>query len=184
LHSAFGAVREVTLQVRSLDHWWASVAAYLVPRGEALPDAPGIEALVNGPRSWRHVVTDLACACPGTRIRVTPFECFSDRPDQLLRVMTGCPSLPVAHPSHYWANRRPDLASLRSALSQRGEDVPALPRRAPPERWSPFDDTQVARLRETYADDLAWLRAGADGLAILTEDPEQPDRAGPRPPLP
>ena len=39
----------------------------------------------------------------------------------------------------------------------------------------PFDAAQAAALRETYADDLFWLKAGADGLATLTEDPE-PER--------
>jgi len=31
--------------------------------------------------------------------------------------------------------------------------------------WQPFTKDQTAALRETYADDLFWLTAGADGLA-------------------
>ena len=43
--------------------------------------------------------------------------------------------------------------------------------------WHPFSDAQAAALRETYADDLFWLTAGADGLATLTETSTAP-RAG------
>jgi hypothetical protein len=172
LDSAFGGVQGVSLQIRALDHWWASIVGFLVPRGEALPEARALETLVAAPRSWRQVITDLACACPGAAIRVTPFECFGDRPDLLLRQMTGCHVVPSAHPGHYWVNRRPDPDSLRTALWQRGEDPGQLSAQTPSGGWNPFNETQTAQLRETYADDLLWLRAGADGLATLTEDPE------------
>ena len=51
----------------------------------------------------------------------------------------------------------------------RGQDCADLP--ASEEPWQPFDPAQRAALRETYADDLFWLRAGADGLARLVEEP-------------
>ena len=37
-------------------------------------------------------------------------------------------------------------------------------------RWDPFNDLQRATLREIWADDLFWLRAGADGLAQWLEE--------------
>ena len=37
-------------------------------------------------------------------------------------------------------------------------------------RWRPFSPPQMAAMAEAYADDLFWLRAGADGLATLTEE--------------
>ncbi len=48
-------------------------------------------------------------------------------------------------------------------------------------RWHPFDSAQTAALREAYADDLLWLRAGADGLATLIEE-NGPGQAGEHPP--
>ena len=44
-----------------------------------------------------------------------------------------------------------------------------------------FDSAQTAALREAYADDLFWLRAGADGLATLIEE-NGPGQAGEHPP--
>ncbi len=172
LHSAFGGVTGVTLQIRVLDQWWASVMASLIPRGEGVPDADALEGLAMARRGWRQVITDLACACPGAEIRVTPFECFADRPDLLLRAVSGRRAVPPAPPGSYLLNRRPDGPRLRDILTQRGETGTRLRCGDSDARWRPFTEPQAARLRETYADDLYWLRAGADGLATLTEDPE------------
>ena len=169
LSAAFGGPARVTLQLRSLDAWWASAIAYLVPRGEDVPPPQVIETLSAAPRSWRDVITDIACACPGTDIQVTTYEAFGDRPDLLLGALTRRRSVPHATPGRHLRNCRPDADTLRRILAERGD---ALPATSPHPRWSPFSDTQAARLRETYADDLHWLRAGADGLARLTEDPE------------
>ncbi|CUH76532.1 hypothetical protein SAMN04488093_102634 [Tropicibacter naphthalenivorans] len=163
--AGFAPVTRVNLQIRSLDMWWASALAFLVPRGMPLPTEAKLEALANASRSWRHVITDLACACPGADITVTVFERFADRPEALFEAITG-QSGPESQPGAFWANRCPDLAALRTCLAERGEDPAQLPGEG---RWQPFDFTQAARLREAYADDLFWLRAGADGLATLTE---------------
>ncbi|WP_417208045.1 hypothetical protein [Antarctobacter sp.] len=169
LSAAFGRPTRVTLQIRALDAWWASSIAWLVPRGEGLPSSGTLEAISRAPRSWRDVITDIACACPGTDLQVTAYEAFGDRPDLLLRVLTERRSVPLAGPGGFVENRRPDIAHLRAVLADRGGTLPAPSSQT---RWTPFSDTQAARLRETYADDLFWLRAGADGLARLTEDPE------------
>lgn len=169
LHAAFAPVKRVVLEIRSLEHWWASTMAYLVPRGGALPGAAQLEAISLATRSWRHVVDDLACACPESEILVMPFESFSGRPDLAFAAMTG-QDWPFAVPRDTWLNRSPDLPQLRLLLDERGEDPGAL--HAGTGRWMPFTETQAARLREAYMDDLFWLRAGADGLARLTEDPE------------
>ncbi|WP_300535076.1 hypothetical protein, partial [uncultured Mameliella sp.] len=172
LSSAAGGAVRITIQIRSLDHWWASVVAYLVPRGQSRPAPEAIAALAQGARSWRAVITDLACACPDAQIQVTPFECFADRPDLLLQVMTGVTDLPLAETGRFLENRRPDTTALHAALEARGEDTGGLQEAPVPTRWSPFDDVQSARLRHAYEQDLAWLRAGADGLATLTETPQ------------
>ncbi|WP_146590837.1 hypothetical protein [Puniceibacterium confluentis] len=173
-HHAFGGrIRRVSLQIRSLDTYWASLLAYALPRGNPLPDGDTLRLMAQAQRSWRAVITDLACALPGVEIVVTPFERFADRPDRLLAQMSRTPFLPAAQPGEYWFNRSPDLAALRGVLADRGENPDRLPRL--PGRWQPFTAGQTGLLRETYSDDLYWLRAGADGLARYIEETE-PDK--------
>lgn len=169
--AAFGSPLRVTLQLRSPESWWASLIASRALRGEGLPGPDALDRICAAPRRWRDVVTDLACACPGAEIRITLHESFADRPDRLLAVLTDCPSLPPARPGRFADRRRPDASALRAALADCGLPADTLPDTTPGARWSPFDDTQAARLRQSYVDDLHWLRAGADGLARLTEDP-------------
>ena len=103
-------------------------------------------------------------------LSITPFERFASRPDQLLKRTTGVLFTPPLPSGGIWAHRGPSLLELRALLDERGEDASSLP--AGEGRWMPFTPVQAADLRERYADDLFWLRAGADGLARLTEDPE------------
>ncbi|WP_418591894.1 hypothetical protein [Ponticoccus sp. (in: a-proteobacteria)] len=175
LSQAFGQPRRIVLQIRSLDAWWASGMAWLIPRGEAVPAPEYVARIAGSARSWRHVVTDIACACPGTEIVVTAFETYGNRPDRLLAAMTGRTDRMPLRAGTFWANRRPDLATLRACLAGRGQDGGAL--RADGPRWQPFDAAQVAELRERYADDLFWLMSGADGLASLRQE-EAPARPG------
>lgn len=175
LATAFGHVRTISLQVRAQDLWWASVISYLIPRGEAVPEAAKIAALARNTRTWRDVITDIACACPGAEIVVTPFERFADHPDRLLGMMTGLGHLPGVRPGEFWRNRRLTLHELRETIADRGEDPGRLPEGEG--RYMPFDDRQRAALREAYADDLFWLEAGAEGLATLTKDAD-PMRPG------
>ncbi|WP_425099460.1 hypothetical protein [Tropicibacter sp. S64] len=170
LHASFFPVKRVIVQIRALEQWWASNLAYLMPRGGSLPSEALLEAISLSPRSWRHVIADLACACPESEILVSPFETFGPRPDLLFAQMTGRKWPLAAVHDDYWLNKRPTLPQLRVLLDERGEDPGQLP--AGTGRWMPFTDDQATRLREAYADDLFWLRAGADGLARLTEDPE------------
>ncbi|SMX49483.1 hypothetical protein [Maliponia aquimaris] len=171
LHGAFGGPTRIVLQIRALDDWWTSALTWAVPRGEGLPRPDTLEAISRGTRGWRDVITDLACACPGTQILVTEFDTFAARPDRLLAAMTGRRSLPPALPGAFHDNRRPGRDALCEVLTARGTPADRLSAVPPGGAWALFDDRQAARLRETYADDLFWLRAGADGLATLTEDP-------------
>ena len=120
VQAAFGPVRRIVLQIRSPDAWWASAIAFLIPRGAALPDPDLLVALAKSQRGWRHVIMDLACACPEAEIVVTPFERFAARPDLLLKRMTGALFLPRPAPDAFWYNRAPDRDALRSVLADRG----------------------------------------------------------------
>lgn len=171
LGAAFeGRLTRVVMCIRSQDLWWSSVAAYGVGRGHPVPDDLRCAAVASNPRSWRDVITDMACALPEAEIRILPFEQFAGRADRVLEECTGRPA-PAPHAQN-WLNRSPDVIMLRRKLAELGHVVSELPAhlQADAGRWSPFTPAQTASLREAYADDLMWLTAGADGLATLTED--------------
>ncbi len=168
----------VALSIRAQDAWWASSIAFAVARGAQVPTRTELAHIACSPRSWRDVVTDLACALPQAEILVMPHEAFASVPEQRLSAMLGCTEVPRAH-AREWLNRAPDLSALRRVLSDRGSDPALLP---PGDgAWQPFGREECAAMREAYLDDLFWLRAGADGLATLTEKPG-PDQVGQTPP--
>ncbi|GAA6189170.1 hypothetical protein [Litorivita sp. NS0012-18] len=170
-----GRVSRIALSIRSLESFWASQIAFSVERGYRVPDAEALDRLVTQPRAWRDVITDMRDAAPDVEILVMPYESFGGRPERKLGHMVHHAIKPPLLHSREWLNRRPDLPALRAALEERGDDPSILPEGTG--RWNPFDASQTAALRETYADDLYWLRAGADGLATLTEE-TGPDMAG------
>ncbi|KZX98758.1 MULTISPECIES: hypothetical protein [unclassified Sulfitobacter] len=178
ISDSFGQrIGRVVLTVRSQDLWWASVAAHLTGRGHALPSQATCAAMATSPRTWRDVVTDLACAMPGAEIIVLPFERCSDRPEAMLQPC-GVLNAPRCDSADL-LNRAPDIHRLRSILHERG-DCP-LRLGEGEGRWQPLSPAQTAALRETYADDLHWLAAGADGLATLAEIPLRPATPIPAP---
>ncbi|MCB4455154.1 hypothetical protein [Leisingera sp. McT4-56] len=162
-----GAVTDAALSIRSLDSYWTSALAYAVARGHKLPSAGGLERLAQAPRSWRDVITDIACAMPGVRLHVLPFETFGSRPEAALAAVTGIEA-PRTH-ARVRLNASLCLQDLRASVpSAVAADLPQGSG-----RWRPFDDAQTASLREAYADDIMWLAAGADGLATLVHDPDK-----------
>ncbi|WP_299412047.1 hypothetical protein [uncultured Sulfitobacter sp.] len=178
LDAAFeGGITRVVMSIRAQDLWWSSVSAYGVGRGHALPNAARIAALASSPRTWRDVITDLACALPNAQIKILPFEQFAGQVDKVMAQATGRPA--PHYQAECWLNRSPDVGMLRDRLAENGMSSDDLPDHlAQGEgRWNPFTPAQAASLREDYADDLMWLTAGADGLATLTEDPSR-KRAG------
>lgn len=171
LNAAFGdKVSRVVLTIRSPDLWWSSAMAFSVGRGHMVPDHAARDQIVCNSRTWRDVITDLSCAVPQAEIMVVPFEQSVGRPDWLATIATGRPA--PSDGAGTWLNRAPNLADLRALVAERGDDPAKLAQKIPADlgRWHPFDRAQIAALRETYADDLFWLMAGADGLATLTED--------------
>lgn len=178
LDAAFeGCITRVVMSIRALDLWWSSVAAYGVGRGHPVPDDARLTALAGAPRTWRDVITDMACALPHAEIKILPFEQFAGQADKMLAQATQRPA-PVSF-AQSWLNRSPDVVMLRDAMGQSGmphTEFPAHLAHAEG-RWNPFTPEQAACLREAYADDMMWLTAGADGLATLTQDPSR-TRAG------
>lgn len=171
LDAAFeGRITRVIMTVRAQDLWWSSIAAFGVSHGHALPNAACLSALAQGPRTWRDVITDLACALPQAQIKVLPFEQFAGQADKMLAQATGGPA-PKGH-AQSWLNRSPDVAMLRAKMNENGVPTGMLPAHLAlcEGRWNPFTPEQASSLREAYADDMMWLAAGADGLVTLTED--------------
>ncbi len=163
--SSFGGrVTQVVLAIRQTDQWWTSALAYTVGRGHPVPDADQFDLIAHDPRGWRDVITDLACALPEAKITVARYDDFAGHPDLLFSQLTGR-AAPVVN-NGYWLNRRPDVAALHAQMDPEAAKLPSDDLG----HWQPFTQDQTAALRETYADDLFWLTAGADGLATLTEN--------------
>lgn len=162
-----GRVSRVMLAIRAQDAYWGSVFACAVGRGHRVPGMDDLDRLVTARRGWRDVIGDLACAMPGAELLVLPHEQFGGLPEQKLSAITGLDNPPMAA-AREWKNRAPSLAQLRQILKDRGDDPRVLPQGEG--RWHPFDEAQTMALREAYADDLFWLRTGADGLATLIEE--------------
>ena len=154
----------VFLTIRALDRYWVSALGFAITRGRGVPDKADLDRLVQGRRSWRDVITDVACALPYADITVLPFENYVGQPDVQLALMTGRAG-PATH-ARNWCNATPEPDTLRQMVAARGQTSTGL---TGTERWYPFDAAQTAQLRETYLDDLFWLRTGADGLANFTQ---------------
>jgi hypothetical protein len=168
ISAAFGGqINRVILTIRAQDLWWASAAAFTVARGHAVPMPKQRDDIAQSARTWRDVITDLACAVPSADVLVTPFEQSAGNPHMLLNAATGGDAPSVANVP--WLNRSSNARELRRRLVDQGADPSQIPDNTP--RWQPFNPQHIAQLREKYADDLHWLVAGADGLATLREDP-------------
>lgn len=162
-----GQVARVVLSIRAQDAYWASCLAFSVARGGSVPSQIALEHMAITPRAWRDVITDLACALPGVEIIVMPHEIYAATPELKLAVMLGTGDVPRGN-AREWLNRAPDLPGLRRAVIGYGASPAALPTQDGP--WRPFSAPQRAQMAEAYRDDLFWLRAGANGLATLTEE--------------
>jgi hypothetical protein len=164
-----GRLSRVALSIRAQDLFWSSCLAYGVERGHPMMGPDSCASFAASKRSWRDVITDLACALPDTQIQVLPFERYQGQPDVLLEALTQEPA--PTNKLQEWLNRAPRVKELREILDERGEiaGLQQLCGHADATRWLPFDAEQCAQMREAYADDLHWLISGADGLAKLTE---------------
>ncbi len=172
-----GRVTRAVLSVRAQDDYWSSVINYAVARGRPIPDARTLAWLAGAEPRWSDVIADLAGALPAAGIAVLPHAPFAARPDRKLAAMTGFEGLPTAKNTEA-LNATPELCKLHQIVALRGLDATKLPQGRG--KWSPFSGDQRAALRECWHDDLYWLRAGADGLATLTEE-TGPEKTGAKP---
>lgn len=154
-------VGQITLAVRSYDTFWASCIGYMTERGAPMPDKDHLDHFVTQPRRWRHIIEETAEIFPQARVTVWCFERLANVPEVPARQITGVGLRAVDSMIHLNKAAGPD--ALQARLREAGEN-PLLVR-ADAGVFAPFDADQRRTLRDLYAEDVAWLRAGADGLA-------------------
>lgn len=169
-----GSVKAIHLSLRCPSTYWTSALSFCIPRGVLVPREARISAIAASTRSWRDVITDIAAAAPNTAIFVSTFEQHASAPHRLLSYLLG---FPAPHgKTLIWRNQRPTVPQLLN-LPLGTEELLRLRANVHGTRWEPFSQADRAAFQESYADDLFWLRAGADGLAHLLEDPK-PEKTG------
>lgn len=157
--AGLGDVDTVTLAIRDYDRFWASSMAFLATRGFALPDAEALRGLSHVRRRWRDVICDVAEAFPKARLVVWSYEALGAQPTLLASWMTR---VALRQPDPHM-NAALSGNALRMRLRADGLDVSAMA--ADPGPFMPFDLHQRRDMHAVYCADIAWLRAGADGMA-------------------
>ena len=156
----------VALGIRDYACWWTSALAFRLPRGGVLPRDPVRECMVTQPRRWRHLVQEIARALPDARVVVWTCEALAGDPARILQDLVEIETTPGLLPAR---NARPGAADLRACLQAIGVDAAGF-------RWEdgefrPFVPYETEALAAQYAEDLAWLAAGAGGLADFIDAP-------------
>lgn len=172
LGRAFGGhALTVALGIRGYEDYWTEALARGLQGGRPMPDAQLLDHLTTQPRRWRTLVTRFATALPEARLQVWTSERHGERPAHLVETLLGhLPAGLAAVP-----DRQPEglsLGALHALMAWRGQSLPRFADPAAP--WAPFGADRAAVLRAEYRRDLAWLRAGADGLASYIDGPERP----------
>lgn len=156
----------VALCLRDYADWWTSAIAFRLMRGGPLPHTDMREHAVTQPRRWRHVVEEVARVLPDARVAVWTFEESARAPDHITSQLTG---LPTAAPDPKLRNARPTASNLRDVL--RACDIDAARFNWPEGQFMPFAPAETEALAAQYQEDLAWLHAGAGGLADYIDAP-------------
>lgn len=161
----------ILVGIRSYDRFWSSLLSQGVVNGHPVPDAAVLDRLVTQPRRWRRVIEEIAAALPRARVLVVPHERFAGCPERHLEAITGSSLTPgfAARMAgvRNWEARGPSPEAIVEVLADRGnlDPIPI----SSSDRWLLFDGDQRAAMVAQYAEDLAWLRAGANGHASLVE---------------
>lgn len=167
---------KVVLAIRSYDRYWASSLGYLVKAGYGLPGRDHIAQLAVQPLRWRQIIRQAGEVFDKAQLIVWPFEAMVSVPERQLQAMIGRPIAGPFQAARDWHNPSPGRDHLRALLDEMGDTKARerIPAGAGP--WTPFTDQERAHMRALYAEDIAWLRSGADGLATYFEGP--PERTG------
>lgn len=166
LAEALPQVHTVAVAIRSHESYWPSVIAHMLRRGFPMPDAEVLAQIAFVPRTWRDVIEDVAETFPGAEILVWSYERMGGLPHVAARALTGV-RLPVqTRPLHL--NAALSAEALRAKLIESDCDASVIHTEGA--RFAPFTLSQRRGLRAAYADDIAWLTTGADGLATYIDN--------------
>lgn len=161
----------IVLSIRAYDRFWESLLSREVMNGWPLPDHRTTDRLVTQPRRWRRVIEEVAAAFPRAELLIWPYERLSGLPERQLAAMTGqilTPGFAARMAGvRSWEARGASAEAICEVIADCGHLAP-IPMSADG-RWQLFDRDQRAALVAQYAEDLAWLRKGADGHATLIE---------------
>lgn len=175
-----GRKLKIGLCVRSYDAFWTSSLTYLLAHGADQPSQVLLDDLSTQSRQWADVVRDIAEAIPQADIIVWPFERSANVPASVLGHVWngGCDDL---GPGQKWVNKSWDIVQLNQMMTLRGDAPLQQGLMSSSKRWLPFSEEQRQAMRAQYRHDIAWLSAGADGLARFVDgwptSATRPDRA-------
>jgi len=160
----------IALAIRRYDRHWTSMLGFMVKRSGRVPDRARLDALVDQPRRWRDVITELKVVFPKADLVIWPFESMVDVPHLLAQGLIGRP-VPLA-PVHGVHNPSPDLEALRAVVAEGPCPHHGDRLLSQDGSWQPFDAAQIARMRADYHADIAWLRSAASPKLKYIESPE------------
>lgn len=161
----------VCVAVRSYEMAWASQLAFRIAAGAAAPTAREIDALAHQTRGWQDVICDIKAALPEADVLVWAFEDWAARPGALAEAILRQPlGLPCQRTSEM-SNASEGAQRLSDRLCARGDEAGAAHVASHNQRgrYMPFSIEQQSRMQQKYCDDLAWLSAGADGVATYLD---------------
>ncbi|NDR56011.1 hypothetical protein [Aliiruegeria sabulilitoris] len=166
-----GSCDRIVLGIRAYDRFWTSLLGQAVLNGHSAPDRAVLDRLVTQPRRWRRVIEEISAAFPSARLFVWPYERLGGLPERQLAAMTGnslSPGFAVRMAGvRSWEARAPTPEDICEVMADCGHLAP-IPISSDG-RWLPFDLDQREALVAQYAEDVAWLRSGANGHATLIE---------------
>ncbi|MFT6104497.1 MAG: hypothetical protein ACJA1E_000919 [Paracoccaceae bacterium] len=166
----FGArCATVVVAIRSYDSFWRSVLAQSVWSGGAFPKEAQLDRLVTQPYRWRRMIEQVAPLFPRAQLVVWPYEALGSLPEHQAGILCGRP-VTRFRGGRESVGASPDRAALREVAVHSGNSGIACSDMLEGDgRWQPFSADHIKTLQAQYSEDLAWLRAGASGLATFVE---------------
>lgn len=169
------APRRIGLGIRDYAAYWASAYSYLLPRHD-LPLFDELKRpLLRQRRGWLDVLADLRAQFPEAEIMVWPLETIETR----MRAMVAC-FLGVDRQAIEPIKRRVNVSrgpevvaqvhALRAAYPGIAPDAlhEKLQSAPPPDSAPPlFADADILALTMRYADEIATLDAGFEGVRLI-----------------
>lgn len=164
----------VCFGIRRYDDWWASALSYGIPVGFDYPDEAALDRMVTQPRTWTKIIREVARVFRGARLVVWDFDDVIGLPDAQFAGLTGGRFRGAFRVREGHHHRSPDPGALAQVLADRGHAVELPTARG---RFMPFGPNHRAAMAQAFAEDRAWLMAGAEGFASFVGRPPGADAA-------